>query len=205
MFDPDSDSAFTQQQREARNYVKFYPKWVRNNRASEEAGAEVGANVDYIMIICPGQTKSEVHRKASETDKLQYAQEWAAYQVGREQQQSGTPIEMLPGLPSGMADALKALYIYTIEQMANLSDLAMQKVGMGGNEIRLKARAYLERGSAELASVRAELADAMLTITTLNTTNKALRARLDELEAAAAQKPKRQARSAPKGEAVMLS
>lgn len=176
MFDPDSDSAFAAgNQREARNYVKFYRQWVRNNFKSNAEGREVGEEQDFILIISPGQQKTEVRRKATDADKMTYAPEWSAYLQGKEHQVSGTPIELLPGLANGMADALKALYIYTIEQMASLPDIALQKVGMGGNDIRQKCRAYLTNGSEEVEALKEQLAQAQ--------------ARIAELEAQAASKP----------------
>lgn len=206
MFDPDSDSAFAaSQQKEGRNYVKFYRQWVRNNFKSQQQGCEVGEEQDFIIIVSPGQAKTEVRRKATDNDKATYSHEWAAYLQGKEQQQSGTPIELLPGLPAGMADSLKALYIYTIEQMAGLSDAGLQRVGMGGAELRLKARAYLSKGSAELEATRAELEAARLSITTLTTANAAMLARLEALEAAVSTKPKRMPKSTQQAEAVMLS
>lgn len=159
MFDPDSDSVFTAQQKEGRNYVKFYRQWVRNNFKSKEAGSEIGDEQDYIIIVSPGQPKSEVRRKATDADKMAYGPEWSAYEQGKEMQISGTPIELLPGLAAGMADALKALYIYTIEQMAGLPDIALQRVGMGGNDIRRRAKDYLSKGSAETAELRARVAE----------------------------------------------
>lgn len=156
--DMDNDSAFQVNAKEARNYVKFYRQWVRNNFKSKAEGREIGENQDFIIIICPGQPKSEVRRKATESDKQQYYREWQAYSEGKEHQMSGTPIEMLPGLANGMADGLKALYIYTIEQMAELSDLALQKVGMGGNDIRQRCKAYLSKNSTEVAELKAQIA-----------------------------------------------
>ena len=157
--DIESDSSFTVNQKEARNYVKFYRQWVRNNFKSAQEGVEVGENQDFIMIICPGQPKSEVRRKAKDSDKVEYRAEWNAYCEGKEHQVSGTPIELLPGLANGMADGLKALYIYTIEQMASLSDLSLQKVGMGGNDIRQRCQAYLSKNSTEVTALKAQLAE----------------------------------------------
>lgn len=166
-FDPDSDTSFGVNQREARNYVKFYRQWVRNNFKSNAEGKEVGDFQDFILIICPGQPKSEVRRKATDSDKAQYRPEWQAYEEGKEHQLSGTPIELLPGLANGMADALKSLYIYTIEQMANLPDIAMQKVGMGGNDIKKRAQAYLSKNSSEVVELKAQLEAANATIAEL--------------------------------------
>lgn len=158
MFDPDSDSSFAATNQPSKNYVKFYRQWVRNNFKSNAEGREIGEERDFILIISPGQSKTEVRRQATEADKLAYAGEYAAYKAGKEMQVQGTPIEMLPGLANGMADALKAQYIFTIEQMADLSDMGLQKVGMGGNEIRQRAKAYLTGGTAELTAAKSEIA-----------------------------------------------
>lgn len=182
MFDPDADSGFVNQ-KEARNYARFYTKWKRNNFLSEKEGSEVGENRDYVMIICPGQPKTEVHREATDIDKRTHAQEWRDYKEGREQRASGTPIEVLPGLPQGQADALKAMYIYTIEQMANLSDMALQKVGMGGNELRLKCKSYIDKNSAEVVLLKQQLADKDVLLADMM-------ARLEALEAPKKRGPK---------------
>lgn len=164
--DVDNDSAFANS-KEARNYVKFYRQWIRNNFKSNAEGVEVGDQQDFIIIICPGQPKSEVRRKATDADKAQYRHEWQAYSEGKEHQQSGTPIEVLPGLASGMADALKAVYVYTIEQMAELSDLSLQKVGMGGNDIRQRCKAYLSKNSVQVTALQAQLDEALAAIAEL--------------------------------------
>lgn len=160
-FDPDYDSSFNAnpQQNVPRNYCRFYPKWVRNNFRSEQEGVEVGDYFDYVMIVSPGQPKSEVHRKANDNDRREFPQEWAAYKEGKEQRISGTPIEVLPGLARGVADMLKSLYIYTIEQMANLPDSALHKVGMGGNELRQKCQSYIGKNSAEVTALKARVAE----------------------------------------------
>lgn len=182
MFDPDSDGGFVNQ-KDARNYARFYTKWKRNNFLSEKGGAEVGENRDYVMIICPGQPKTEVHREATDQDKRAHTQEWNDYKEGREQRIAGTPIEVLPGLPQGQADALKSMYIYTIEQMANLSDMAIQRVGMGGNELRLKCKAYMEKNTAEVTQLKQQLSEKDEQIA-------ALMARMDALEIRRGPKPK---------------
>ena len=173
-FDPDFDGSFTQQTA-AKNYVKFYSKWVRNNYRSKQEGVEIGENRDFVMIICPGQPKSAVHEEVKESHKREYPIEWSQYQQGREQQQSGTPIELLPGIPNGRADSLKAIYIYTIEQLAEASDMAVQKIGIGGVELRTKAQAYLKKNSAEVAGLQEQL-------TNLAEQNADLLKRLAELE-----------------------
>ena len=51
--------------------------------------------------------------------KPQLRMPFGSYQEGREQRISGTPLELLPGLARERVDSLKAVYIHTIEQLAN--------------------------------------------------------------------------------------
>lgn len=184
MIDIESDSAFSASNnpgsREPQNYVKFYRQWVRNNFKSAEEGREVGEERDFVLIISPGQSKTEVRRQANDNDKSTYRGEWLAYLEGKENQQTGTPIELLPGLPNGMGDALKSMYVMTIEQAAGLSDLAAQKLGMGAADIRRKAQEFMAGGNG--GELKAKLAEAELTITTLRTTVAALEAKIEALE-----------------------
>ena len=193
---PDLDSSFTNTT-EARNYVKFYRQWVRNNFKSKQEGREVGEEQDYILIISPGNSKTEMRRKVKDADIQQYNQEWNAYLDGKEMQVSGTPIELLPNIPNGMEKHLNSMYIYTIEQLAGMSDLALQNVGIGGHDLRRLAQTYL-KGNKE-QSVE-ELEQARLEITTLKTTIEALEAKIAELE-----KPKRRGRKPkPKPDEAMV-
>lgn len=195
MSDYESDSAYSVAQamgksEGAKNYVKFYREWVRNNFRSKQEGREVGEDRDFILIVSPGQPKTEVRREAKDADKATYAHEWEAYLAGKEHQQSGTPIELLPGLPRGMAQALKALYIYTIEQMAELPDVHLHKVGMGGGDLRRKAQEYITGGKGAILEMqtRMEAAEAQA-----RAQIEALQAQVAELQEqlAEATKPKR--------------
>lgn len=155
---PELDSTFTNQII-AKNYAKFYQKWVRNNFQSEKQGTEIGEYKDYIMIVCPGQPKSEMHRAVADRDKKEYPSEWADYKEGRDQRLTGTPIDILPGIDKGRADSLKALYLYSIEQLADMSDLSKQKVGMGASELQKRAKDFLIKGNSEISELKARIAE----------------------------------------------
>lgn len=159
MGEVESDSAaLSSHQATARNYVKFYPKWVRNNFLSKQEGKEVGEYRDFLMIICPGQPKSEVHREVRDTDKKEYGPEWTAYKAGKEQRIAGTPVELLPGLDPSRADSLKAIYIHTIEQLAEATEPAKQAIGMGAGDLVTKAKAYLQKNTAEIVELKEQIA-----------------------------------------------
>jgi hypothetical protein len=155
--DVESDSqTVASHQATSRNYVKFYPKWKRFNKRSEEEGREIGEYRDYVMIVCPGQPKSEVHREVQEKDKREYSSEWKAYKENKEQRINGTPVEILPGLEKSRADSLKTVYIYTIEQLADASEPAKHAIGMGANDLVNRAKAYLQKNNAAVVGLQQE-------------------------------------------------
>lgn len=192
--DPDlmSDGALLQtHQATAKNYAKFYPKWVRNNFLSEKEGAEVGKHEDFVMIICPGQPKSEFHSKATEDHKREHPQEWAAYIAGKEQRLSGTPIDLLPGLERGRADSLKAIYIHSIEQLAEANETAKHNIGMGAGDLVQRAKAYLQKNSAEVAALKEQLAQKDVQLQEQQAQIAALSERMAALESPQPGKPRR--------------
>lgn len=156
----DSDSGYQSIARgqASKNYAKFYPKSLKNNFKSEQEGKDVYETQDFVMIICPGQPKSEVHEKVKDSHKREFPEQWAAYSAGKEQRISGTPIELLPGLPEGRADLYKSFYVHSIEQLAELSDPAKQKIGMGTTEDQNRAKAFLSKNTAEVVVLRQQLA-----------------------------------------------
>lgn len=186
-FDPDSDSSFSANPT-ARNYVKFYKEWVRNNFQSKAQGTEVGEYRDFVLIISPGMSKSETRRQVQDRDIKEYGAEWAAYVAGKEQLQSGIPIEKLPNVAQGMIALCKSHYIMTIEALATLSDLGKQKLGMGSNDLVRQAQQYLAGTSKESVEAKQRVAELEGQVAAMLKANAELQARLDALESA---KPRR--------------
>lgn len=165
----------------SRNYGRFYRKWITNKYRTKQEGREIGEYKDYVMIISPGQTKSEVHRVATDEDKAEFPKEWALYSQGKEQMSSGTPIELLPGMDAGRAAGFKVLYINTIEQLAELSDAGLQTAGMGSHEWRKRAQDYLRTRNVvadELAAEKKRVADLEAKIAKMSEAMKRMEARL---------------------------
>ena len=186
-FDPDADSSFSANPT-ARNYVKFYKEWVRNNFQSKAQGTEVGEYRDFVLIISPGMSKSETRRQVQDRDIKEYASEWAAYLQGKEQLQSGIPIEKLPNVAQGMLALCKSHYIYTIEALATLSDIGKQKLGMGSNDLVRQAQQYLAGTSKESLAAKQRVTELEGQVAEMLLANAELKARLDALESA---KPRR--------------
>lgn len=170
--------------------VKFFVKPKLMGLKSHEAGHEVYEDREYIEIKIKGQDKQVVSREATAQDKKKYPVAYYHFVQAKPAPVVGAPIEQLPGIGPSMALRLKQLNIRTIEDMSAISDeAALQAIGGGARDMVKRAKAFLEKTSAETVSLAEE--------------NKALKeqiekdradfaARLAALEATAAAKPRRQ-------------
>lgn len=160
--DVESDSGFMETHKQSQtqqNYAKFYLHPVLNKKKSVEAGRDIYEDKVYVLILCPGQTRSEWRRPMQDKDKRDYPQAWADFQNGeKEPTVSGTPIEFL-GISPARAKELRAVHIYTVEQMANCPDTASREVGMDFNTLKNRAAAFISKNSPEVDELRRKVAE----------------------------------------------
>lgn len=122
----------------------FFTKSVINPIKSRDAGRPIHENVTYVKIQQPGERLNVVERPVQDNDKRRWPESWQAYMSGKTYVPDGTPVEMLfPNHPA-IADNLKGLNIFTVEQLASLGGNAIDNIGMGGQEWVNKAKRYMD-------------------------------------------------------------
>ena len=149
----------------------FYMDTIKDEPASAVAGREIHREVERVRIIIPGAVASIVVKNVDDTHRQRWPQEYTAFKAGQEQPLIGTALKEWPVLNRAMVEELHFLQIRTVEELANLSDIQVQRIGMGGQMLRQRARAYLDEAEHE----------ALLTKTTAE--NDVLRSRIAALEA----------------------
>lgn len=142
-------------------HVKFFTKAYRNDEKSLEANRPIYEDKDCIQIMVPGDKHNIIIRPVWDQDIQRWPQKWAQYKAGREQIQSGTPLNRAPFMTEGAVEELAYLNIRTVEQLANLSDGNMPF--MGAAEYKRMAQDFLKRSTStdalleRLAAMEAEL------------------------------------------------
>ncbi len=126
-----------------RLFVTFYTRSVQNNYKSEQEGRPVFEPRDFIKIIQPGE-RDENDREVREEDKFRFPRQWAAYQAKQEQVPEGAPLAVLYPNEPHIIDGMRALKIFTVEQLANLTEAAISRLGMGGREHVARAKRFIE-------------------------------------------------------------
>lgn len=125
---------------------------------SEKEGRPIFADKEFIRILIAGDKNSEVFREATENDKTRFHEVYKRFKDGLEgrDQLVGTPLSQWTLLKPSQIRELEAINIFTVEQLAAISDSMKQRLGMGANELVASAAAYL--GSAKDASMAGALA-----------------------------------------------
>lgn len=136
--------------------VQFVRDAVQNNYKSAQAGRPVFDEYDFIRIQTPGDTRTQVYRRANDQDKDRFPKAWAAYQQGLELPEEGTPIGMWPQATAAQVRELAHVHVRTVETLAALSDSSVQRLGPGYLQLRQQARHYLESAKNNADATRAQ-------------------------------------------------
>ena len=127
-------------------HVNFYMKSLENNFESEKQGRPIFYETPFIRIMTPGNQLSVIDTHVRPEHKARFPIQWAAFQNGQniDDQTIGTPLIEWPSITRSQAEELKSLKFFTVEQIANASDLQTQRLGMNGAFLKQKAKAFLE-------------------------------------------------------------
>lgn len=139
-------------------YVQFYSEAVELKAESEKAGRPIFKDMAHIRKLIPGDASNVIERVAKEHDMRNHPREWETYQRQVTTGMVGTPLEQWPQVTRSQVKEAKYFEVHTVEQLAGLSDMNCQKLGMGFTELRNKAKAYLE-AAAGTATQTAQAAE----------------------------------------------
>lgn len=122
--------------------VKFFVHPELSQIRSKKEGRPVHDDVVMVSVIQPGE-KEEVKVLANDWHKARFPKQWEAFEKGHAQTISGTRLEFLfPGEPSTIL-MLNGFNVFTVEQLAGLSDTGMNNVPRG-RSLAERAQKYLQ-------------------------------------------------------------
>lgn len=96
-----------------------------------------------IEVLIPG-SRDVVHRKVKEEDKHRFKRQYDAFVASSAEQVQGTPINQFPFISAGQRRELEYLNIFTGEQLVNMPDGLIDRIGAGGRELIKKVKAFME-------------------------------------------------------------
>lgn len=135
------------EENKGRLFCFFYEKPVKNAFKSAQEERPVFEPRVFIKMLIPGDPLMNKDTYATERDKEAYPVEYERFRQKKSNTPAGCPIESWGQLSESQVMEFKALNIFTVEQFANLNDAAGMRI-MGFNEMRLKARAFVNAHEA---------------------------------------------------------
>ena len=159
---------------DARLHVVIYRRPVKNEFRTEREGRAIFEDQVYIRIQVPGDQMSVLDGPLREDHKARFPRHWAYFEStqGKDALEDGTPLAQWPILGPAQVEELHALKFRTIEQIANATDMQLQRMGsaggMAGTALRDRAQRFLvvahdasvvDNAAAELATMKASQAE----------------------------------------------
>lgn len=153
-----------------RPIVEFYADAKEDRHASLKAGYPQFRDVEMVKIRFPADRNRTLVRPAlSEWKKVQgkvvtyadrFPEQYQAFKAGQAPVVHGMPLKELPFLTEANRRMLRALEVYTVEQLASLEGQPLKNLGMNGREMKEAAAAFLAKakGSAVDVQMAAEIA-----------------------------------------------
>lgn len=141
-------------------YVRFERRPVEDKAASLEAGQYIAKDVDYALITPPYSKDVMVYKASNWFDQLkvdvsngrlppEWLDKWkkgyAAWQEGQELPVDGTPIKGWGVISPAQQETLIKMHVLTVEDLAAITDEGIHRVGMGGLDLKNKAKAWLKQ------------------------------------------------------------
>lgn len=155
--------------------VAFFADTKEDKHASQKEGRPIFRDEEYVKITYPADRQrtyvARAHASAMVTDDRgrrtrkvggrevsyaeMYSEQYRAFKANEAPTVRGTPLSEAPFLTEGKRRSLRALQVYTVEQLAAVDPT---KLGMGGMEMAEQAKAYLAKaeGSADVTRLAAE-------------------------------------------------
>ena len=160
--------------------VKFFYRDVKQNFESKKQRKPIWKTEEFISIMKPGNSKDIMERIVRPLDIERWGQIYNAWKNKEEQIQSGTRLEVLPGITQIETERCKSFNVYTLEQLINIDDDGVKNLGAKGRELVVDAKKYLQ-GHTAANLVQKELDKSKAENKKLKAENEELKERVNEL------------------------
>lgn len=195
-------------------YVRFEQRAVEDRNKTLESGVFSYRDVDYVLVTPHGSR--DVHEEKAEQwlEKQRvgskhgrvpwkhveyYEHAYKAYKDGLETPENGTPIRGWALISNAQQAQILQSGIRTVEDLASAPEEGLQAIGMGARALKQKAAAWLAsaetgKGAAQITELERQLREEVTKNEKQAELIDQLAARLELLESATPQEPKKRGR-----------
>lgn len=139
-------------------FPRFFVDTIQDIAASEREGRPIYKEVERVQIVIPGNPHFSPVENVTLEHKERWPKAYEAFKKGLDPVTEGYPLKEWAKLTRSQVLELNALGIFSVEQLAAVSDHALQRIGLGARVLREAAKAFLDEQYelAEFVKVSAE-------------------------------------------------
>jgi len=149
--------------------VVFKTRAEKNPTKSDAAGRDIYDDVEICEIRIPGSkdirhpfptevSHWEVDPQTGGQRKVTYAErfsyQYQQFKAKAVQTKSGTPLEIIKFLTEARKAELRAMNVYTVEQLAGMDGQELKNLGPYGREYKNAAQQYIEEAKANVPAIQ---------------------------------------------------
>lgn len=130
---------------------RFHIESVTDEMATQREGRLICFDQERVELMIPGNMLNSAVEIVNDGHRNRWPEAYKRFKDGHEMAINGTPLEMWPVLrgPSQIRE-LKAMNLFTVEHIRDMSDHVVQRM-MGGGRLRQLAKAFLDDAEAGAA------------------------------------------------------
>jgi hypothetical protein len=123
--------------------VRFFWHELLNEERTKEAGIPKYDQIEMVEIVTPG-SRDRLHRKVNDMDKMRFKDRYKSFIELANEKMDGTPLNQFPFISVGEIRELEYFNVYTGEQLVNMPDGNIEKLGVNGRDLIKKVNAFMQ-------------------------------------------------------------
>jgi hypothetical protein len=159
------------QQRPSGLNVRFFIEVQENEERTKKEGRRVFEDVEMVEIRVPGEIDILRH-PATLQDREQYAAHYERFKASQTQEKvEGFPLSEWAMMRRSQVEEARTRAVHSIEQLATIPDVTLQRFGPGWIDLRQHARDWVKnaKGGSETVRLRSEVQSLTVKVKTLET------------------------------------
>lgn len=137
--------------------VRFFMHAIQDERRSMEEGRPIYKEIEMVEILTPG-SRDILHKAVTEVEKHRFKELYKQFRETKESRIDGTPLDQFPFISVAERKELEYFNIFTGEQLVNIPDGNIDKIGVNGRDLIKKVEAYIKftKDNAHIAKTTQE-------------------------------------------------
>lgn len=123
--------------------VRFFFLPILDELKTKAEGRPIYTEIEMVEVLTPG-SKDVLHRKVNDMDKARFKEKYDAFASMAQQQVTGTPLNQFPFISASDRKELEYFNVFTGEQLINMPDGNIDRVGVNGRDLIKKVKAYMD-------------------------------------------------------------